>query len=126
MGMDVKPTGKDGFIAIATAKDRVEAGIDAWQQAHGNQEMPRPEKDKLMRQLIATQITVGGFIWNSSNNVLQVPEADIGKVVVPDVDKAQITIRLRQIKGDPNYKPTPEEFGRAYMTRKQTEAVGVR
>ena len=105
---------------VATAKDRVEQGIAAWQQAHNNQEMPRPDKEKLMRNLIATQITVGGTLWNSNTSVLQIPEKDIKSIVVPDVDRGQIITRLRQINGE-KYAPTPEEIGRAYLTKKQKE-----
>jgi hypothetical protein len=73
--------------------------------------------------MVATQITVGG-LWNSTDSLLQVPETDIKKVVVPDVDRGQIIDRLRKITGKPDYKPSDEDIARFYLRRKQGEAVG--
>jgi hypothetical protein len=116
-----KATTESDKRTLGVAKERVEAGINAWQIANGNKEMPREEKEKLMRRLIATQITVGGW-WNSKENILQVPEGDIKQLVVPDVDKGMIITRLKQVKGQ-DYTPTPEEIGRAYLQRKQRESA---
>ena len=116
-----KATSESDKRTLGVAKERVEAGINAWQIANGNKEMPREEKEKLMRRLIATQITVGGW-WNSKENILQVPESDIKKLVVPDVDRDQIITRLKQVKGQ-DYTPTPEEIGRAYQQKTQREAA---
>lgn len=107
---------------IAVARDRVESGIAEWQTAHNNQEMPRADKEKLMRQLIATQITTKGWLFGTNDtNILQLPLEAVKSVVVPEVDRGQMTDALRRQRGDQTYKPTDEELGRLYLMKKQRE-----
>ena len=109
---------------LMTVKARTEQLIDAWQAKNGR-EMPREEKRALMQKELATQVTVNGTFWNSTTNALQVKPDEIKNIKVPDVDRGQIIARLRQIKNNPAYVPTPEEIGTYYLTRKQRDAAGL-
>jgi len=123
MGMHpLKATSESEKRDLLTLKASTEQLIDQWQAKNGR-EMPREEKKALMQKAIATQITTSGMIWNSNTSLLQVPEKDIGKVIVPDLDRGQIIIRLRQVKGDANYMPTPQEIGQAYLMKQRRGVV---
>lgn len=124
-----KGASEDDKRMLAVAKDRTEAAIAVWQQAHPKEAMPREEKAKVMRSMLAEQVTTRGMFgatwgpFGSNTNVLQVPEKDIVDIVVPDTDAAQITDALRRASGKPDYKPSPAELGRMYLLRKSRDAA---
>lgn len=110
--------------AVSTMRDRVNGGIDLWQRAHGNQEMPRPEKEKLMREMISIEVLTRGKVYGTNTtNAAGVSEADLKNVVVPPSEVPLIVAHLRGKRGDPEYNPTPEELGRTYIQKKQADAA---
>ena len=109
---------------LAVAKDRTEAGIAVWQQAHPKEQMPREAKAQLMRAMLAEQLQTKGWLWGTNpTNALQIPEKDIADIVVPDADAALITDALRRASGNPKYTPSKADIGRLYLTRKQRDAA---
>lgn len=108
---------------LVTVKARTEQLIDAWQIKNGR-EMPREEKRKLMSTELATEITLKRAILpDTTTNPLQISDAELKNVKVPDVDRGQIIVRMREITGNPNYMPTPEEFGAAYVQKRRQETA---
>lgn len=108
---------------LVTVKARTEQLIDAWQIKNGR-EMPREEKRKLMSTELATEITLKRTILpDTTTNPLQISDAELKNVKVPDVDRGQIIVRMREITGNPDYMPTPEEFGAAYVQKRRQETA---
>lgn len=120
----LKATSESQKQTLMNVKASTEQMIDTWQAKNGR-EMPREEKRKLMSTALATEITVQGVIWDDKTNVLQVTPDQLKNVKVPDVDRGQIITRLRQVKKDPAYTPTPEEIGTFFITKKQRDAAGL-
>ena len=120
----LKATSESDKRDLMVVKSRTEQLIDAWQAKNGR-EMPREEKRTLMQKELATQVTVGGMLWNTDTNVLQVAPGDVKNLVVPEIDRGQIITRLRQVKRDPAYTPTPDEIGAYYLNKKQRDAAGL-
>ncbi len=143
LGIDAfSPKTDDQKAQVSTLRDRVNGAIDIWQRAHGNQEMPRDQKEKLMRDLIAQEVITRGRFWGSNKtNTGMVPEKDLERIVVPEeaaklIQEAYARATIRAQRGDAAYQPTPEELaavppapasqvGRAYLRQKQREAAGV-
>jgi hypothetical protein len=125
VGLDAySPKSDDEKASISLARDRVNDGIDAWQRAHGNAEMPRDEKEKLMRGMAATAVLTKGRVWGTNEaSLLTVKEEDAKRVVVPESQRPLVVDSIRRERGDPNYTPTDLEVGAKYLRKLKRDAA---
>lgn len=114
---------EDEKKTLMEVKAQTEQVIGAWQAANGNKEMPRDQKQAVMRKALATSVTVSGTLWDSHTNLFQVEPGDLKNVAVPELDRGQIITRLRQVRKDPAYKPTNEEIAGAYLARQKRALI---
>jgi hypothetical protein len=125
-GMGLKPFARGNESskrALSAAKDRVETAIGAWQVEHRG-EMPREEKGKLMSRMIAEQITTEGRMWGTNTtNLLEITPEQVGRVVVPALDRGQIIDKARRETGRADYMPTDAEIARAFLKMKSKAVV---
>ncbi len=106
--------------ALGELKYRVENLINQAQQNKGKQ-LTRQEKMDLVRGEMARSVQVSSW-WGMSSDpvpVLRLTKDQVGRVVVPAAERAQIVEALRVMNqrrpGDPRFAPTEENLKRIYV-----------
>lgn len=111
--------------ALGELKYRIEQLIDQQQQAT-KKTMTRQEKNDLMRNEMAKQVTVGGWFFDDTVPVIQLTPDQARGVVVPPADRQQISDALKTLyerTKNPIYAPTEDNLRRLYLTKQSRAAA---